>query len=83
MAKPKAANLSFEKGLDELEAIVKQLESADLPLEQSLALFETGVSLSDTCRTRLEEAETRIEILLKKGRKMEAEPFEPNDGDGE
>lgn len=84
MAKPKEDPLPFEKGLEDLETIVKKLESADLPLEESLALFEQGVELSEACRTRLEEAETRIEILLKKGRKLEAEPFElDEDGEGE
>lgn len=84
MAKPKEDHLPFEKGLEDLESIVKKLESADLPLEESLALFEQGVELSEACRARLEEAETRIEILLKKGRKIEAEPFElEDDGEGE
>ena len=84
MAKSKQADLTFEKGLDDLESIVEKLENAELPLEESLALFEKGVELSEACRTRLEEAETRIEILLRKGRKIEAEPFELDDsGDGE
>ncbi len=83
MPAKKEERLPFEKGLEELETIVEQLESADLPLEESLALFEKGVKLSETCRERLEEAETRIEVLLKKGRKVEAEPFELEDGEGE
>ena len=70
---------SFETGLDELEAIVKQLESAEMPLEESLALFENGVKLSEACRKQLEEAESKVEILLKRGRKLEAEPFELDD----
>jgi len=69
---------SFEAGLDELEQVVKQLESGELPLEQALALFERGVTLSDSCRTQLEEAETRVEVLLKKGDKVQAEPFKPD-----
>ena len=56
---------SFEASLTELEAIVKQLEDGDLPLEESLKLFETGVKLSRDCRERLTNAERRIEILLK------------------
>ena len=56
---------SFEASLTELEAIVKQLEDGDLPLEESLKLFETGVKLSRECRERLTNAERRIEILLK------------------
>ena len=68
---------SFEACLDELEQVVKQLEAGDLPLEKSLELFERGVSLSDSCRRQLEEAETRVEILLRKEGKIQAEPFRP------
>ncbi|MBI1790991.1 MAG: exodeoxyribonuclease VII small subunit, partial [Acidobacteria bacterium] len=42
-----------------------------------LELFEKGMALSDTCRKQLEEAETRVEMLLKKNGKMQAEPFRP------
>ena len=65
-----------------MEAIVEKLEDGDLPLEESLALFEKGVALSESCRKRLEDAEARVEILLKKGRKLEAEPFELDDEGG-
>ena len=50
-----------------------------MPLEESLALFEKGVALSESCRKRLEDAETKVEILLRKGRKLEAEPLELDD----
>ncbi len=66
---------SFEAGLDELEKIVRELESGDLPLERSLALFEKGMALSQACRKQLEEAESRVELLLKKDGKIEAEPY--------
>jgi len=56
---------SFETSLSELEKIVGKLESGDLPLEQSLELFEKGINLSRECRERLAKAERRIEILLK------------------
>jgi len=56
---------SFEKSLDELEIIVGRLETGDLPLEESLELFEKGISLSRECRTRLTNAERRIELLTK------------------
>ena len=56
---------TFESLLDELEKIVNQLEDGDLPLEQSLKLFEDGVKLSRECRDRLAKAERRIEILMK------------------
>ena len=72
---------SFESSLDELEQVVKQLEGGDLPLEKSLELFESGVNQSDTCRRQLEEAETRVEILLRKDGKIQAEPFQPEKSD--
>lgn len=56
---------TFEASLAELEDIVAKLESGDLPLEESLELFEKGISLSRECRSRLANAERRIEILMK------------------
>jgi exodeoxyribonuclease VII small subunit len=56
---------TFEASLNQLETIVKKLEDGDLPLEESLKLFEKGVALSRECRERLTEAERRIEILVK------------------
>jgi exodeoxyribonuclease VII small subunit len=67
---------SFETGLDELEKIVKEMESGDLPLERALALFEKGVALSEACRKQLDEAETRVEILMQRGDRVVAKPFE-------
>ena len=67
----------FEKALSRLSAIVSSLEKGDLPLEESLQLFEEGVKLSRYCSDRLEEAERRIEVLVKgKGGKTTEEPFE-------
>ena len=66
---------NFEASLEELEKVVKELEGGDLPLERALALFEKGVGLSETCRRQLLDAETRVEILLKKNGKLQAEPF--------
>ena len=67
---------SFEEGLDQLEQVVKKLEDGDLPLEKSLDLFEQGVKLSESCHKHLRQAEQRVEILLKKDGKVEAEPFD-------
>ncbi|MBV9035990.1 MAG: exodeoxyribonuclease VII small subunit [Acidobacteriaceae bacterium] len=64
--------------MDELERIVKELERGDLPLEQSLSLFEAGMRLSADCKRQLEEAETRVEILTKKGSEIIAVPFNPD-----
>ncbi len=60
-----AAPSSFEAQLATLERIVRELERGDLPLEQSLDLFEQGVKLSRECQERLNEAERRIEVLLR------------------
>jgi len=68
---------SFETCLEELEKVVKELEAGDLPLERSLALFERGMGLSESCRKQLEQAETRVEMLIRKEGKMVAEPFRP------
>lgn len=57
----------FEAAIAELDGIVKKLEEGDLPLEQSLALYERGVQLSRFCHARLEDAERRIEILTERG----------------
>ena len=66
----------FEQLLGELETVVKQLESADLPLEKALELFERGMHLSEACRKQLTEAETRVENLMTKGDDVEAQPFD-------
>lgn len=70
----------FEKNLERLDAIVQELEDADLPLDKALQLYEEGMKLSEFCHKQLEEAEGRIEILSKKaGGKVVAEPFESED----
>lgn len=56
---------SFESSLSELEKIVAKLEAGDLPLEESLELFENGIKLSRECRERLAKAERRIEMLVR------------------
>ena len=58
-------NKTFESSLLDLEKIVRELEQGDLSLEESLKLFENGVKLSRECQERLNQAERRIEILLK------------------
>jgi exodeoxyribonuclease VII small subunit len=62
-----AKNQTFEASLKELEKIVRGLEEGDLSLEESLKLFEDGVRLSRECQERLNQAERRIEVLLKDG----------------
>jgi exodeoxyribonuclease VII small subunit len=66
----------FEECLQRLEEVVNQLERGEVPLEQALRLFEEGVQLSTSCRKELEEAEGKVQILLKQNGKLQAEPFE-------
>ena len=69
---------SFEKSLADLEQIVGKLEDGDLPLEESLELFERGIKLSRECRSRLASAERRIEVLMKDSNgDLVAEEFAP------
>jgi len=67
----------FEECLERLEKIVQELEKGEIPLEKSLSLFEEGMQLSTACRKELEQAEGKVEILLKKNGKLQAETFEP------
>lgn len=67
------APASFEAGLEQLEQIVRELERGDLALEDSIALFEKGVTLSDACRKQLEDAETKVEVLRRQGSSRNSE----------
>ena len=67
----------FEDCLQRLEQIVDQLEKGNVPLEQALKLFEEGMQVSSSCRKELEEAEGKVEILLKQNGKLQPEPYEP------
>lgn len=78
MPETETTPLTFEAGLRELERIVKELERGDLPLEDSLRLFEAGMRLSADCKQQLEEAETRVEILMKRGNEVVPVPYKPD-----
>ncbi len=81
MAKAKKEG-SFEQGLNRLEEIVARLEGEDLDLEESLALFEEGVKLAETCGQRLDAAEKKVALLLKDREKGLVEtPFSPAPGE--
>ena len=69
--------VKFEDCLERLEKIVQELEKGEVPLEKSLTLFEEGMQLSATCRKQLEDAEGKVEILLKQNGELQTEPFEP------
>jgi exodeoxyribonuclease VII small subunit len=78
--KTEAKSKTFETSLTALEKIVRELEHGDLPLEESLRLFEEGVKLSRECQERLNQAERRIEVLL---RDSEGKPVVSGFGDDE
>lgn len=67
---------SFEESLKKLETIVEKLEQGDLPLEESLKLFEEGVGLSAICKKELDDAEGKVQILIKqRDGSLKPEPF--------
>ncbi len=74
MSAKKTVNL--EKSLTDLEGLVEELESGDLPLEKAMKKFEDGIKLTRACQTALKEAEQKVEILLKSAGGDELEDFE-------
>ncbi|MCU1246752.1 MAG: exodeoxyribonuclease small subunit [Acidobacteria bacterium] len=73
----RARTNDFEKSFQQLETIVKRLESEELPLDESLQLFEEGIRLSRFCHQRLEEVEKKIELILADAKgQPTTEPFE-------
>lgn len=76
----------FEEGLSRLEGLVAKLEGGELPLEGALGAFEEGVRLSRQLDRQLNEAEQRVELLLREGGRWVTEPLDPlteSGGDGE
>ncbi|MBT8107408.1 MAG: exodeoxyribonuclease VII small subunit [Gammaproteobacteria bacterium] len=70
---------NLEKALSDLEELVEELESGDLPLEKAMQKFEEGIKLTRGCQTALKEAEQKVEILLKSAGGEELEDFEIED----
>ena len=68
--------ISLEKALTDLEEIVEELESGDLPLEKAMKKFEEGIKLTRNCQTALKDAEQKVEILLKSAGGEDLEDFE-------
>jgi exodeoxyribonuclease VII small subunit len=69
----------FEDALNKLEKIVSRLEEGNISLEESLKLFEEGIRLSRFCNQKLDEAEKRVEILMKeKDGRLKVQPFDPS-----
>ena len=72
--------VNLEKSIADLESLVDELESGDLPLEKAMKKFEEGIKLTRSCQAALKEAEQKVEILLKSAGGEEAlEEFEPDD----
>ncbi len=71
--------VNLEKALADLESLVDELESGDLPLEKAMKKFEEGIKLTRSCQVALKDAEQKVEILLKSAGGEEAlEEFEPH-----
>jgi len=86
MAKKKIENLSFEESLNELDNIVQNLEQGDLDLEESMALFERGLTLSKVSQNKLQTAEQKVKILLEQHGEQQLHDFdlpENNSSSGE
>ena len=75
---PEVNNLSFEAALKQLEEIVTKLERGDVPLEESIAIYERGERLKKHCEALLARAEERVEkIRTQEGKAVAVEPFDP------
>ncbi len=74
-----AKKLNLEKSLANLEQLVEELESGDLPLESAMKKFEEGIKLTRSCQTALKEAEQKVEILLKSAGGEALQAFEIDD----
>ena len=79
MSTKKSVNL--EKALTDLETIVEELESGDLPLEKAMKKFEEGIKLTRSCQAALKDAEQKVEILLESAGAEQLEAFESDDED--
>ncbi len=69
-------NINLEKSLSDLEDLVEELESGDLPLEKAMKKFEEGIKLTRSCQKALKDAEQKVEILLKSAGGESLEDFE-------
>ncbi len=76
-----AKKFNLEKSLSDLEALVEDLESGDLPLEKAMKKFEEGIKLTRGCQTALKEAEQKVEILLQSSGGEELNDFLADDDD--
>ena len=79
MSTKKSVNL--EKALTDLESIVEELESGDLPLEKAMKKFEEGIKLTRSCQAALKDAEQKVEVLLESAGGEQLEAFETDEED--
>ena len=75
------AKEKFEEALQRMEDIVRRMEAGDMSLEESLKAFEEGVRLARFCAKKLDEAERRVDILLKQDEEMVIKPFQDENGE--
>ena len=80
-AREERENLSFEQILAQLSQVVERLEAGEIPLEQALSTFEQGVALSRLGAKRLDDAERRIEVLLREDQELVIKPMDQERGD--
>jgi exodeoxyribonuclease VII small subunit len=74
-----AKKINLEKSLADLEELVEELESGDLPLETAMKKFEEGIKLTRGCQAALKDAEQKVQILLKSAGGDELEDFDVDD----
>jgi exodeoxyribonuclease VII small subunit len=74
--------INFEKAMERLDKIVGEMESGSLSLEEMITRFEEGQSLIKFCSVKLNEVEKKVEMLVKKGGEIVAEPFDESENGG-
>ncbi|OPY10063.1 MAG: Exodeoxyribonuclease 7 small subunit [Syntrophus sp. PtaB.Bin001] len=77
------AKEKFEEAMTKLEAIVRKMETGEMTLEESLKAFEEGIRLSRLCAARLDEAERRVDMLIRENQKVTTRPFQENGEENE
>ncbi|SEM25903.1 Exodeoxyribonuclease VII small subunit [Syntrophus gentianae] len=72
------AKEKFEEAMTKLESLVRKMETGEMTLEESLKAFEEGIRLSRLCAARLDEAERRVELLMRENKEISVQPFPEN-----
>jgi len=79
MSKKETNQLSFEEAMEKLEDIVQKMEENELPLEEAIAVFQQGMTLSQLCHQKLQTVEKQIHTLVEKNGELTMEPMEENE----